>query len=304
MTNNFAIRKVLFICLCLCFFYQQSKAQKHPAPLKIVIDAGHGGKDPGKPRGSSRHMHEKDINLSIAKLLAKEIKDNIPNVKVIFTRTKDVYVTLEERVNIANNAKADIFLSIHCNSNPNRWIAGTKTHIQNHQNKKSSMFAYLAEQEMANKGGRKSRGIMTAYDRGFNLYVLKFTEMPGILVECGFLSNPYEQKYLNSSNGQLTTAKSLCSTLQKFINLYYKNRKSIYTYRVQVMASSKQIPLDSSYFKKITYPVKEIKMRGNGDEKYYFKYMVGEESSLSRATALKEKVKKLGFKDAFIVKFK
>ncbi len=83
----------------------------------LVIDAGHGGKDAGAVGRTSK---EKNINLSVALALGKMVEDNCPDVKVIYTRKKDVFVALDERANIANRAKADLFISIHTNSTPGR----------------------------------------------------------------------------------------------------------------------------------------------------------------------------------------
>lgn len=84
-------------------------------PMTIVVDAGHGGKD-----GSTRGLfsREKDVALAVALLLGQTIEKEIPNSKVIYTRTEDVFIPLYERIDIANRAHADLFISIHCNSMP------------------------------------------------------------------------------------------------------------------------------------------------------------------------------------------
>ena len=94
----------------------------------IVIDPGHGGRHPGaiSKVGS---IKEKDITLSVALKLGKLIKDNYPDVKVVFTRTNDVYVDLDVRAAIANKNKADLFLSIHCNSTTSADAHGTETFV-------------------------------------------------------------------------------------------------------------------------------------------------------------------------------
>ncbi len=91
----------------------------------LVIDAGHGGKDAG---AVSRNSKEKDINLAVALALGNLVKQNCPDVKVIYTRDKDVFVALDERANIANQAKADLFISIHTNSTAQR-VGPTGTEI-------------------------------------------------------------------------------------------------------------------------------------------------------------------------------
>ena len=82
-------------------------------PYTLVIDAGHGGKDPG---AQSRTAKEKNINLAVALAFGKLVEQNCPDVKVVYTRKTDVFVELDERANIANRAKADLFISIHTNA--------------------------------------------------------------------------------------------------------------------------------------------------------------------------------------------
>ena len=94
----------------------------------IVIDPGHGGKDPGAP-GKTKATAEKHIVLNISKLFGQKIKDAYPDVKVVYTRSTDVFVELKERANIAKRNDADLFVSIHCNSNDNPRAFGASAHI-------------------------------------------------------------------------------------------------------------------------------------------------------------------------------
>lgn len=94
----------------------------------IVIDPGHGGKDPGAP-GKTKATSEKHIVLSISKLFGKKISEAYPDVKVVYTRNTDVFVELKERAEIAKRNDADLFVSIHCNSNDNAKAFGASAHI-------------------------------------------------------------------------------------------------------------------------------------------------------------------------------
>lgn len=92
----------------------------------IVIDAGHGGKDPGCKGDKNR---EKQVTLDIALKLGKLLKDSIPELKIVYTRTRDTFIELSQRSRIANNSKADLFVSIHCNANDKVTPYGTETYV-------------------------------------------------------------------------------------------------------------------------------------------------------------------------------
>ena len=94
----------------------------------IVIDPGHGGKDPGAPGPDSKNS-EKHIVLKIAKLFGEKIKKEYPDVKVVYTRTGDTFPKLTDRVKIAQDNNADLFISIHCNSNTKKTVSGSSAHI-------------------------------------------------------------------------------------------------------------------------------------------------------------------------------
>lgn len=107
-------------------FHANGQSPESNGIHKIVIDPGHGGSDPGTLGSRTR---EKDIALSISLKLGNFIKNNYPDVEVIFTRKDDKFVALDERTTIANASKADLFISIHCNSNPNKSPYGTETYV-------------------------------------------------------------------------------------------------------------------------------------------------------------------------------
>ena len=117
------------VCLFILSFYLciSAKGQHRDVQTKtVVIDAGHGGKDPGSVVGFAR---EKNVVLDIALKLGKLIKQNQQNIKVVYTRDKDVYIPLMDRAQIANKINADLFISIHANYCDNPNINGTETYV-------------------------------------------------------------------------------------------------------------------------------------------------------------------------------
>lgn len=263
----------------------------------VCIDPGHGGKDPGKPKGTRKKKDEKDLNMAIAKKLGDYIKSSIKGVKVIYTRTTDKFVSLDDRVIFANKQKANFFISIHCNSNPNQYVYGTKTHIHAHSFKSSKAFALRVEKEFRTRGGRKSRGVMSARDRGYNLFVLQYTDMPAVLIETGFLTNTYEERYLNSVKGQDLTASAIFRAFRDYVNKSYSLGDRRTVYKVQLMASKTSLEFKS---KKLTdLGLRIVEHRSTGA--YGYKYMVGREYDKTGVTKLLAEVKKAGFKDAFVV---
>jgi N-acetylmuramoyl-L-alanine amidase len=252
----------------------------------IVIDPGHGGKDPGCSGASHK---EKDISLAVALKLGKLIEENLKDVKVIFTRTTDIFVDLEDRAQIANKAKADLFISIHCNAagkavmikdpktgkkrpktyknkkgkyvvveKPNPIHFGTETYVMGLKNEEGKMkvatrenSAILLEDDYEKKyagfdpESEESYIIMSNYtsayviqsaslamkiqdeytkkagriDKGVHrqsIWVLWRTAMPSILTEIGYLTNPLEETFLGSENGQDYLAKSIFRGLRKY----------------------------------------------------------------------------------------
>ena len=207
----------------------------------IVIDAGHGGKDPGAV--GYRGTKEKDIALDVAKRLEKKLSKNM-KVKIVMTRDEDIFLRLSERTKIANDSNGSLFISIHTNAAEDRRASGFETFLIG-QNKneaavraaarenavlelegstgkkltdedlikatiaqsafasKSELFASLVQKEIKKRVQSKDRGVKQA---GF--YVLMGASMPNVLVELGFISNPSEEKKLRSPQyrDQLATA--------------------------------------------------------------------------------------------------
>jgi N-acetylmuramoyl-L-alanine amidase len=120
------ISTVLFIFSSFIPLFQEVDEPAKKIIKTIVIDAGHGGKDPGCNQGTD--AEEKKVALQVALGLGEKIENEYPNIKVIYTRKKDVFIDLHERSAIANRNKADLFISIHCNANPNKSAFGTETY--------------------------------------------------------------------------------------------------------------------------------------------------------------------------------
>lgn len=223
----------------------------------IVIDPGHGGKDPGA-RGSM--SWEKDINLAIALKTGEYIKQNIRNAKVIYTRHDDSTVELRDRPKIANKANADLFISIHTNSAESRRTMGAETWIMGIAKDQANLEVAMKENsvmlqeddysskydkfdpkssesyimfsltqkvfqeqstDLAQKIQTQFRERVNRNDRDVKqagFWVLYNTKMPSVLVETGFITSPAEEKYLNSKEGQDYLASSIFRACRDYLN--------------------------------------------------------------------------------------
>ena len=149
-TINLKRQHYIVIILILTFSHLnllgQATGNKGKKISTVVIDAGHGGKDPG---ASGSHSREKDITLAVALKVGRYIKANLPDVKVIYTRTKDRFVPLIKRGEIANKNKADLFISIHCNANNSHKPYGAETYVLGSDDSRSSRNMKVAMLENA-----------------------------------------------------------------------------------------------------------------------------------------------------------
>ena len=250
---------LLSIILCLVIFFSStnsfSQVKSDKQVLKtIVIDAGHGGKDPGCHGGFA---HEKHVCLAIALRLGELIKAKYPNINIIYTRNNDVFVELIERANIANRAKADLFICIHANAGSN--VAyGTETYVlglhrteaqQRVAERENSIIALEDDRGAKYKDFDMSPDAIIAkqlqlsvfldhsilfatnlqkefkrigrYDRGVKqagFLVLYKTTMPSVLIETGFLTNPTEENFLGKNEGQEKMANSMFKAFENYKN--------------------------------------------------------------------------------------
>lgn len=232
------LHRLIFLCL-LVFPLHGSKAWAKD--FVVVIDAGHGGHDPG---AVGRISKEKNINLKVALKLGNLIKQSSDDVKVIYTRSKDVFIPLDRRAEIANEAKADLFISIHTNalaknktatgastwtlglakSDANLEVAKRENSVILYESDYKTRYAgfnpnsaesYIIFEFMQDKYMEQSvhlaslvqkqfRHSCKRVDRGVHqagFLVLKASAMPSILVELGFISTPEEERYLNTEEG-------------------------------------------------------------------------------------------------------
>jgi len=126
-SNHMVCLKWTILCLVILIAFMNTQAQKKSTQVKtVVIDAGHGGKDPGSVVGRAK---EKNIVLDIALKVGRQIKENNENIKVVYIRDGDYFVPLMDRAQIANKANADLFISIHANYCANPAIFGTETYV-------------------------------------------------------------------------------------------------------------------------------------------------------------------------------
>ena len=242
-------------------------------PLKlIVLDAGHGGHDPGArgPKG----VQEKDVVLDVTRRAARMIEDGL-GIKVVLTRSTDVFVPLRERTNFANKQRADLFVSVHANAHPRSVSEGVETYflsseatdnearqiaaiendvvqLENPQSRQktdllksilwdmaqsefqqeSSFLAETVQDSMTQSLRLINRGVKQA---GF--YVLGGAAMPAILIEIGFLTNPKEERKLASAEHREAIARAIYASLAEYKRRYDQRVRTVQTQPVRSEAA-------------------------------------------------------------------
>ena len=182
--------------------------------LKICIDPGHGGRDPGAVGQGG--LQEKDVNLAVAKKVAKHLESM--GYEAILTRSQDEYVSLEARSKLANLHRVSVFVSIHCNSAENRAAQGTETFCYP-TSSEGKTLAEMVQRELISRAGGKDRGVKHA-----NFQVLRETAMPAILVELAFISNENEEHKLSNSSFQDSCALAISEGVDKYLVQRFKGR--------------------------------------------------------------------------------
>ncbi len=358
-TNYIYVKKLLvavFTSLLLSGLTNNIASEK---TWVIVIDAGHGGKDPGAIGPISK---EKNINLAIALKTGEYLEQNVKNVKVLYTRKTDVFMELRDRPDFANKNNADLFISIHSNSISRSTIKGAETWImgpaQNEQNlavamkenevilleddfstkyegfdpkspesyimftvmqntfrQQSTLFASTIQSQLKNRAGRIDRGVKQS---GF--WVLYMTTMPSVLVETGFITNPDEEKYLISSEGQDYIASAIYRATRDYINEIDK-KTNISTFNEKDQAAEPDTSVSDSlpvtdelkFMIQITTSAEKKKLvpenfKGIKDvvelsSPNLFRYASGSFSNYSQAAAYRKKLEIL-YPDAFVIAVK
>lgn len=242
----------------------------------LVLDAGHGGKDPG---AVGKNIYEKDLNLALALKIGEKIKQKYPNVKVVYTRDTDVFVPLQKRSEIANNNKADLFISIHANSSESKESEGLETFILGTDKMEknldvamrenavmmlesdykttyqgfnpNSIDSYIMFELMQNTFMDQSLQFATLVqqncveqlkrkDRGVRqaaFWVLLKTACPAILFEMGFVSNPEEEKFLRQPEG----IDQMAQAITKAFETYAKHQINPQTAKPETKPTTKPV---------------------------------------------------------------
>lgn len=248
-------KKHIFLPLILLLSIHQLSFKKATTQDKderrlsvVVIDPGHGGKDPGTVGGK---VQEKDVVLDIALNLGNQIKNEFPEVNVVYTRKSDVFIPLHKRADIANKNNADLFISIHANAVEQSYVYGTETFVLGQHRSEDNlevakkensvilleddytntyegfdpnssesyiMFELVQDEykeqsiSLANRVQNEFRERAMRKDRSVKeagFLVLRRTTMPSVLIETGFLSNATERNYLSSENGRQNMASAI-----------------------------------------------------------------------------------------------
>lgn len=248
-------------------------AEAADKPYTVVLDAGHGGKDPG---AVGKFSQEKDLNLSLVLKIGELINQQYPDVQVVYTRNTDVFIPLQTRADIANKANADLFISIHTNASESKASKGVETFILGTEKMEKNLDVAMRENavmkleadykttyqgfdpnsidsyimfelmqntfmdqslQFAEQVQQRFVGHLNRADRGVqqaSFWVLLKTACPSILFEMGFISNPEEERFLNEPASMAQMANALV------------NAFGAYTRRQAVKAEVRETVVDTT----------------------------------------------------------
>ncbi|TXI67938.1 MAG: N-acetylmuramoyl-L-alanine amidase [Flavobacterium sp.] len=253
ITKNLSLILLLFT---FSFGFSQNNTK-----FKVVLDAGHGGEDPGAIKNG---IKEKDIVLDVVLKIGKILEKN-NNIEVVYTRKTDVFIGLKERANIANKAKANLFISVHCNGVKSTAAKGTETFVMgmsrtdtnldiakkengviflekdynekykgfDPNNPETLLGLKILQEEFLDQSISLASEIENNFVKNNNrssrgvkqqpIWVLDATVMPGVLIELGFVSHPVEGKYLSSEKGKEEMSESISKAILTYKNNFFNS---------------------------------------------------------------------------------
>ena len=274
------MRKGLYILILLfagLFVAQPMRAAE--TNYTVVLDAGHGGKDPG---AVGRFSNEKDLNLSLVLKMGELLNEQYPDVKVVYTRSTDVFIPLQTRADIANKNNADLFISIHANASPNKDAKGVETFILGTEKMDKNLDVAMRENavmklesdykttyqgfdpnsidsyimfelmqnsfmdqslQFAEQIQKRFVGHLNRSDRGVqqaSFWVLLKTACPSVLFEMGFISNPEEERYLNQE-------ASIAQMAHALVNAFgaYTHKQAVRKEKLEIDTTAVKEPVNS-----------------------------------------------------------
>ena len=332
---------VLFVTFL--FFPTSSSEIYSQERFKIVIDAGHGGKDPGRPNKSG--IKEKDIVLKIALDLGKKLENS--GNEVIYTRDKDIFLTLRQRAKIANDVDADLFISIHCNAFHDSSVHGSETfvyglhvsdanfnvakkeneiiflddHYQDDQetysptSTESLIGTTLMQEEYLDQSILLASFVQNNFSKNLKIrnrgvkqsgfWVLHNTYMPSILIEAGFMTNPKEGAYLNSKKGQVDISNSIYDAIERYKKAinYFENPVTESNTN-DIVTYKVQIAAGKRRLELKSYNFKGLKSLSRIKDSSLYKYFYSSSTSLIEIRKKKKYARLNGYPNAYIVGFK
>ena len=332
---------VLFVTFL--FFPTSSSEIYSQERFKIVIDAGHGGKDPGRPNKSG--IKEKDIVLKIALDLGKKLENS--GNEVIYTRDKDIFLTLRQRAKIANDVDADLFISIHCNAFHDSSVHGSETfvyglhvsdanfnvakkeneiiflddHYQDDQetysptSTESLIGTTLMQEEYLDQSILLASFVQNNFTKNLKIrnrgvkqsgfWVLHNTYMPSILIEAGFMTNPKEGAYLNSKKGQVDISNSIYDAIERYKKAinYFENPVTESNTN-DIVTYKVQIAAGKRRLELKSYNFKGLESLSRVKDGSLYKYFYSSSTSLIEIRKKKKYARLNGYPNAYIVGFK
>ena len=369
MTFKYKILFILNLLVAFVFMSADMSAQtssKHLGLKTVVLDPGHGGKDPGA-LGKTRGISEKQIVLSVARLLGQKINAEYPDVKVVYTRSNDTFIGLHERAMVARRNNADLFISIHCNGSSNTDAKGSSVHIlgQNSNNSKNKTDYF--ERNMSTAQRENSVIVLEddyktkyqsfdpnspesyishqlqwmAYYESSLLFASEVVEnlikkpltprrlvvdqdifqvlveanMPAVLLELAFVTNPAEYSYLSSDAGQKEIADRLFKAFKSYktkfdASVNVQQVPAAQTVKPQAEASAQG---ESAYYSIQVMGLGRLVKDGDpafkglkcahvkAENSTIYKYIYGKYASVQEAASDLAKIVKAKFPEAFVV---